>query len=101
MVINVERLAWDGARAVVRTLEDDRFEWLSGRVGDLLGPERQMALSDSYSRLSWRSRSDAPMIEAGLWRAWLVELLHTRPELAGPLERLISEANENLQIESR
>ena len=100
-MINAERLAWDAARAVVRLLEDDRYEWLSTRIGALLGPERQLALSDSYTRMSWSARSDASMVEAGLWRAQLVDLLHARPELADPVRQLIEEAHAALQVDAR
>jgi hypothetical protein len=100
-MINAERLAWDAARVVVRTLEDDRYEWLSARVGELLGPEPQLALSDSYTRMSWRTRSDASMIEAGLWRAQLVDLLHARPELADRVRQLTEEARAALQVDAR
>src|SRR2546423_6580147 len=68
-VIHQQRLAWDGARVIVRALESDYlYRWLNERLGVLLGPPYQQALSDSFNRLWWTERADAPQAEAGLWR---------------------------------
>jgi hypothetical protein len=92
-VIHQQRLAWDGARVIVRGLESDYlYGWLNERLGVLLGPPYQQALSDSFNRLWWTERVDAPQAEAGLWRARLSDLLQARPELAAPLRDLIYEA---------
>jgi hypothetical protein len=92
-VLHHPRLAWDGARVIVRALESDHlYGWLDERLGALLGMPYQQALSDSFNRLWWTERVDAPQAEAGLWRARLADLLQTRPELAVPLRDLIYEA---------
>ena len=92
-VIHQQRLAWDGARVIVRALESDYlYRWLNDELGTLLGRPYQQALSDSFNRLWWTERLDAPQAEAGLWRARLADLLQQRPELAQPLQELIYEA---------
>jgi hypothetical protein len=96
-VLHQPRLAWDGARMIVRALESDHlYGWLDDRMGTLFGPLYRQALSDSFSRLWWTERLDAPQAEAGLWRARLADLLQQRPELATPLHELIQEANARL-----
>jgi hypothetical protein len=92
MILQQPRLAWDGARVIVRAIDSERlYRWLHTRLGELAGPAYQQALSDSGHRLWWTERMDAPNAEAGLWRARLADLLQTRPELAGPLQELIDE----------
>jgi len=93
MILQHPRLAWDGARVIVRALDSQHlYGWLNARLGDLAGPAYQQALSDSSNRLWWTERMDAPQAEAGLWRARLADLLQNRPELAEPLRELIWEA---------
>src|SRR2546423_10307479 len=65
-VIHQQRLAWDGARVIVRALESDYlYRWLNDELGTLLGRPYQQALSDSFNRLWWTERLDAPQAEAG------------------------------------
>jgi len=92
-VIHNPRLAWDGARVIVRALESDYlYRWLDEQLGALLGQPYRQALSDSFNRLWWTERADAPQAEAGLWRARLGDVLQNRPDLAVPLRDLIYEA---------
>src|SRR2546423_5736612 len=96
-VIHQQRLAWDGARVIVRALESDSlYRWLNERLGVLLGPPYQQALSDSFNRLWWTERADAPQAEAGLWRARLADVLEENPHLAVPLRELIYDATARL-----
>jgi hypothetical protein len=89
-IVHNPRLAWDAARMIVRTLESDHpYAWLHDRLGALLGPAYQQALSDSWTRLWWTERIDAPAAEAGLWRARLADVLQQRPDLARPLQELV------------
>jgi hypothetical protein len=82
---------------IVRALESDHlYGWLNQRLGALLGPPYQQALSDSFSRLWWTERLDAPQAEAGLWRARLTDVLGQNPHLAEPLRELIHEARARL-----
>ena len=93
MILQHPRLAWDGAQVIVRTVDSRHvYGWLHARLGDLAGPAYQQALQDSWNRLWWSERMDAPHAEAGLWRARLADLLVNRPELAAPLQELIYEA---------
>jgi len=97
MILQHPRLAWDGARVIVRALDSEPlFTWLYNRLGQLVGPGYQQALSDSWNRLWWTERMDAAHAEAGLWRARLADLLQSRPELAEPLQELIYEARARL-----
>ena len=93
MILQHPRLAWDGARVIVRAIDSEHlYPWLYTRLGELVGPGYQQALEDSWNRLWWTERMDAPHAEAGLWRARLSDLLQTRPELAVPLQALVYEA---------
>src|SRR2546421_12521209 len=84
-VLHHPRLAWDGARVIVRALESDHlYGWLNERLGTLLGPAYQQALSDSFNRLWWTDRVDAPQTEAGLWRGRPGGPPHRAPAPARP-----------------
>jgi hypothetical protein len=92
-----ERLAWDGARTIVRAVGSDQvYRWLSDQFGVVLGPAYAHALSDSYARLWSDGRPEAPHREAGLWRARIHDLLLDDPALAVPVQRLIDETSERL-----
>jgi hypothetical protein len=96
-VLHHPRLAWDGARVIVRVLESDQlYAWLSQRLVQLFGAPYQQALSDSFNRLWWTERVDAPQAEAGLWRARLADALTREPHLAPALQELIYDANARL-----
>ena len=96
-VLHNSRLAWDGARVIVRALESDHlYSWLNQRLGELFGPRYQQALSDSFNRLWWTERADAPHAEAGLWRARLADVLEENPGFAVPLRELIYDATARL-----
>ena len=97
MILQHPRLAWDGARVFVRAIDsEDLYWWLHARLGELVGPGYQQALADSWNRLWWSERPDAPYVEAGLWRVRLEDCLRTRPDLAAPLHALIQEATVRL-----
>lgn len=92
-IVHHQRLAWDCARAFVTALEQDRqFYWLCRELSRLAGSEYELALSDSRARLSRATRTDAPQVETGLWRARMEDLLRERPELVLVLADLAEEA---------
>lgn len=96
-MINRERVAWDAAQVVVRVLgSDDVGRWLHGQMAASLGPEAAAALVESRLRIWASRRLDAPQVEAGIWRAKLVELLAEDASLALPLQVMMAEANERL-----
>src|SRR2546429_6615071 len=69
-VLHHPRLAWDGARICVRVIESGHLcAWLDEQLGLVLGPDFHRALFDSWDRLWWSERPDAPYVEAGPWRA--------------------------------
>jgi hypothetical protein len=82
---------------IVRVLESDQlYAWLNQRLVQLFGPPYQQALADSFNRLWWTERVDAPQAEAGLWRARLADALARDPQLAPALQELIYDANARL-----
>jgi hypothetical protein len=84
------RLAWDGAMAFVGAADhDDLYGWLAERLGDVLGPPAVRELADTYTRLRYSARPDAPHVERGRWRARLEGALATEPDRAGVLQALI------------
>jgi hypothetical protein len=96
-VLHQPRLAWDGARVIVRVADSGHlYGWLSEQIGRVLGPAYRQALFDSRNRLWSTGRPDAPQVEAGLWRARLEDALRANPDLVAPLRELIHEAGTRL-----
>ncbi len=97
-MVHAERLAWDGARLVVRAIGSDPvYRWLADEVG-AFGPAYRQALSDSYARLLYDRRPDAPLREAGIWRARLLDLLREQPALAPRVGTLIDRTARRLDV---
>ena len=94
VVAHRPRLAWDGARAIVATIEAGQDAWLAALVRDRLGPSYAQAVADSRQRLA--ANSDAFLTEAGLWRVRLDDLLGQRPDLAPQVAELTSQATAHL-----
>jgi hypothetical protein len=98
-VINRERVAWDAAQVVARVLASDQVgRWLHEQMAARLGPETAAALVESRLRIWASPRLDAPQVEAGIWRAKLVELLAEDASLALPLQVMMAEASERLAV---
>jgi hypothetical protein len=96
-VLHHPRLAWDGARLIVRTLESGQpYGWLAEQLGELLGPEYRQALFESWHRIRVTDRLDAPQAEAGLWRVRLEDFLRVHPDRAMPLLAFLHEATARL-----
>lgn len=92
-IVHHQRLAWDCARAFVALADTDReYYWLGARLRELCGPEHELALSDTRTRLLWQVRADGRSIEAGRWRARIADLLAERPALAPALAALRQDA---------
>jgi hypothetical protein len=92
-----ERLAWDGARVLVRAVGfDPVYRWLADEMGTF-GTAYREALSDSYVRLFTDRRPDAVHREAGIWRARLLDLLHEQPALAVHVGSLIDRTAQRLE----
>jgi hypothetical protein len=92
------RVAWHFARVVVdvATAGDDLYTWFSTRVADLIGPQYQLALYDTRTRLAQPVRVDAPYVEAGLWRARIDDLLSRQADLTEDLYILSHDASSRL-----
>jgi hypothetical protein len=94
-IVHHQRLAWDCARAFTAVVEDDLgYHWLSGELRTVLGPDYELALSDSHARLRYSTRPDAMSAETGLWRARIEDALRQRPELAPALDALARDAGQ-------
>ncbi|WP_143591753.1 hypothetical protein [Thermoactinospora rubra] len=89
-VIHTPRVAWDGARAFVSAATTDVYWWLSEAIGRYLGLMYQFDLANTRIRLQGE---DAHFAEAGVWRARLEELLHSRPDLLPLVQQLVSETS--------
>ena len=96
-VIHQPRIAWDGARAIVRAAGSENSERFATRVLNQLGSETYGHFVDTRHRLLTalvetggdRYASD---VEAGRWRVWLEDLLRLRPELTEAVGALTAEA---------
>lgn len=91
-VIHQPRVAWDGARAIVAAAGAGEPEYaaFADQVGLLLGPSYRNALLDTRYRLATETRPDTPLVEAGIWRTRLEDLLRGRPDVAEDLRILTS-----------
>jgi hypothetical protein len=84
------RLAWDGARMVVAAIERGHHGWIGELLGERLGPEYRRHVEDAWLRMTMEP--DRALIEAGLWRARLDDLLAQRPERHTEVAFVIDEA---------
>ena len=84
------RLAWDGARMVVAAIERGHHGWIGELLGERLGPEYRRHVEDAWLRMSMEP--DRALVEAGLWRARLDDLLAQRPERQAEVAFVIDEA---------
>ncbi|PZF87147.1 hypothetical protein [Micromonospora deserti] len=97
-VIHHPRVAWDTARVLVGAVpDDDLFDWLTAKLGDLLGPDCEQALRETRDRLWWTTDNDLFLVEAGRWRVRLEEALRSRPQTAEPLWQLSATATRLLR----
>jgi hypothetical protein len=85
-VIHQPRVAWDGARALIRAAASEYYGPFADQVFDRLGKEQY----DEYERTRERIVAAAVKapgdrsildIEAGKWRVKLEDLLRARPDL--------------------
>lgn len=98
-VIHQPRVAWDGARAIVRAAGSAHYEGFANRILQQLGSSLYGDFADTRQRLLTayvetggdRYASD---VEAGKWRVRLEDLLRERPELAIVILNLTTEAFE-------
>jgi len=92
-VIHHERLAWDTARVIARTLESNHLVgWLRDQLSALFGADFGAALLESHTRMWASSRPDAPQVEIGIWRAKLEDVLQADMSLCEPLVAVLADA---------
>jgi hypothetical protein len=84
-VIHQPRVAWDGARAIVRAANTEGNVAFGDKLGSQLGPHYRDALAATRQRLSAAENENAEM---GRWRVRLEDLLRSRPELTGTVQAL-------------
>jgi hypothetical protein len=96
-VVHQPRLAWDGARALVRASYGAHYEMFAAQVFRHLGPTFHAELGRTRERVLTalvdtggdRYVSD---VETARWRVRLEDLLRTRPDRAGAVQDLIRQA---------
>jgi hypothetical protein len=92
-VIHHERLAWDGARALVRAADDEvTFAAVAQRIVDLLPAAYWHYYIGTRNRVLRPDRDDVINLEAALWRVRLEELLVREPGLTAAVRQLAAEA---------
>ena len=98
-VIHQPRVAWDGARAIVRAASSAHNERFANRMLQQLGIGMYGDFADTRQRLltafveTGGDRYVAD-VEAGKWRVRLEDLLRERPELSVVILDLTTEALE-------
>ncbi|GAA4451762.1 hypothetical protein [Phytohabitans houttuyneae] len=93
MVVHTERVAWDGASAIVAALDSAAlYPWLHGEVSGLLGVAAGDALRDSF-RMLHGPQADRPFVETAKWRARLDEVVRAEPQVAGRISVLVTQVN--------
>lgn len=93
MVVHPERVAWDGASAIVAALDSEAlYPWLHREVSGLLGAAAGDALRDSF-RLLHGQQADRPFVEAAKWRARLDDVVRAQPQVAGRIGVLVTEVH--------
>jgi hypothetical protein len=92
-VVPQPRIAWEGARVFVTAASVDAYWWLSGMIAESLGVAYATKLADTRRRLQ---AEDVSFAETGCWRVRLEELLHSRPDLAPLVLRLVAETTARL-----
>jgi hypothetical protein len=98
-VVHLPRVAWEGARAIVRTAYSPAFLWFGDRLLTEFGPELHDEFVASRERLlaaQLRTGGDRYQtdVEAGRWRVRLDDLLHTRPDLTPAVQGFTAAALE-------
>jgi hypothetical protein len=89
-VIHRPRLAWDGARMVVAAIERGHHGWIGDLLAGRLGPEYRRHVEDTWLRMTMEP--DRALIEAGLWRALLDDLMAQQPDRPAEVANVIDEA---------
>ena len=93
VVIHQPRIAWDGARAIVRAAGSPYVEVFAARVLDRLGEQAHQQFLDTTHRLAVAVAATggdrhAADLEAGKWRVRLEDLLRLRPDLTDDVREL-------------
>jgi hypothetical protein len=96
-VIHQPRVAWDGARAIVRAAGSAHYEGFANRMLQRLGSTMYGDFADTRQRLlaayvETGGDHFVADVEAGKWRVRLEDLLRERPEFSVVILDLTTEA---------
>src|SRR5689334_20622368 len=95
---HVQRIAWDGARVIVRACADrDWVIWFANWINAQAGPPFGQLVMECHDRLTVAYGYEAAALEAGMWRVRLQDLMLERPDLVEPLARIVRDATEQLR----
>lgn len=93
--LHVPRIAWDGARLIVRGCADrDWAVWFANWINAQAGPPFGQLVMQSRARLADGYGYEAAALETGMWRVRLDDLMTQRPDLVEPLAELVREATQ-------
>jgi hypothetical protein len=89
-VIHHPRVAWDGARALVAAADSYRYIFVAAQLNDTFGEELARSFAQTHDRLL---AGTPALVEAGMWRVRLQDLLNRRPDLAPALMEITRTAD--------
>ena len=96
--LHPQRIAWDGARVLVRaTADDDWAVWFANWLNAQAGPPWGQLVLASRARLTAAYGYESAALESGMWRVRLADLMQERPDLVVPLAELFRETSEQLR----
>jgi hypothetical protein len=95
---HVQRIAWDGARAIVRACADrDWAVWFANWFNTQAGPPFGQLVMECRARLTAVYGYEAAALETGIWRVRLEDLMAQRPDLVEPLTAIVLDAAARLR----
>ena len=95
---HVQRVAWDGARLIVRACADREWAiWFANWINAQAGPPFGQLVMQCRARLVAGYGYEAAALEAGMWRVRLGDLLRERPDLVEPLAGIVADATGRLR----
>ncbi len=94
---HVQRVAWDGARVIVRACADrDWAVWFANWINEHAGPPFGQLVMECRARLVTSYGYESAALESGIWRVRLDDLMAQRPDLVEPLAGIVRDATRRL-----
>jgi hypothetical protein len=95
---HVQRVAWDGARVIVRACADrDWAVWFANWINEQAGAPFGQLVMECRARLVAEYGYEAAALETGVWRIRLDDLMAQRPDLVESLAEVVRDARERLR----